>query len=99
MSTQKLKLITEPNLGMQVSDGLHAANVVMSNLTTTNGVIHVIDKVLNPATTPTRTFTKVGLTAFAQSVEHHQLAAELDDLPAVTIFAPYNEAYSIGMVQ
>lgn len=83
--------------GLVVTDGRNrTANITATDLATSNGVIHVIDKVLLPAD-KTIVETAAALPQFSILVEAVTAAGLDDDLSAAgpfTVFAPTNDAFA-----
>jgi uncharacterized surface protein with fasciclin (FAS1) repeats len=85
------------NGGLVVTDGRNrTANITATDIATSNGVIHVIDKVLLPAD-KTVVETAAALPQFSILVEAVAAAGLDDDLSAAgpfTVFAPTNDAFA-----
>lgn len=80
----------EINGGNAITGG---ADVVMADITASNGVIHVIDRVLLPPNIPMLA-TYGGLTSLVGAVGSAMLADELSAAGPFTVFAPTNDAFA-----
>jgi len=81
-------------ISWSVPAGTFVANVVLANVICTNGVVHVIDKVLLlPAEVPA-TATAGGLTTLLEAVTKAGLGNAVTTTPGITIFAPTNQAFA-----
>ena len=86
-------------LSFTVSDGVmvNDANVVTADVATSNGVIHVIDKVLTPTATPTdipRTAQCTGVhNTLVDAVIQADLLTTLQGDGPFTLFAPTDQAF------
>ena len=69
------------------------ANVVMADIEASNGVIHVIDRVLLPPNIPMLA-TYGGLTSLVGAVTTAGLADDLSATGPFTVFAPTNDAFT-----
>jgi len=69
------------------------ADVVMANIEASNGVIHVIDRVLLPPNIPMLA-TYGGLTSLVGAVSTAGLADDLSAAGPFTVFAPTNDAFT-----
>lgn len=69
------------------------ANVVTADVEASNGVIHVVDRVLLPPTIP-QLATYGGLTSLVDAVTDAELADELSGAGPFTVFAPTNAAFA-----
>ena len=84
------------NLGSGVM--VNGANVTLADVETSNGVIHVIDKVLMPTDTPNdipRTAECTGVhNSLVSSIVQAELLATLQGDGPFTVFAPTDQAFS-----
>jgi transforming growth factor-beta-induced protein len=69
------------------------ANVVMADIEASNGVIHIIDRVLLPPNIPMLA-TYGGLTSLVGAVTSAGLADDLSAAGPFTVFAPTNDAFA-----
>ena len=87
-------------LAFTVGDSVmvNGANVVLADVNTSNGVIHVIDKVLTPTTTPNdipRTAQCTGIhDSLVAAVIQAELLATLQGEGPFTLFAPTDQAFA-----
>ncbi|MDA8715739.1 fasciclin domain-containing protein [Candidatus Poseidoniales archaeon] len=88
------------SLSFTVGDGVmvNDANVTLADVNTSNGVIHVIDKVLTPTDTPNdipRTAQCTGLhNSLVASVIQAELLETLQGTGPFTVFAPTDQAFT-----
>lgn len=86
---------------MSLADGtvmINNATVVFNDLLATNGIVHVIDKVLMPPVSSTVIDLAAGDSRFSTLVAAVTKAALLDTLKGTgpfTVFAPTNEAFAL----
>ena len=86
-------------ISFTVSDGVmvNGANVTLADVNTSNGVIHVIDKVLTPTSTPNdipRTAQCTGVhNSLVASVIQAELLPTLQGDGPFTVFAPTDQAF------
>jgi len=87
-------------LGFTVGDGVmvNGANVSLADVNTSNGVIHVIDKVLMPTATPNdipRTAQCTGVhNTLVNAVIQAELLETLQGVGPFTVFAPTDQAFT-----
>ena len=87
-------------LGFTVGDGVmvNGANVSLADVNTSNGVIHVIDKVLMPTATPNdipRTAQCTGVhNTLVSAVIQAELLETLQGTGPFTVFAPTDQAFT-----
>ena len=87
-------------LAFTVSGGVmvNGANVTVADVNTSNGVIHVIDKVLTPTATPNnipRTAACTGVhNSLVAAVVQAELLATLEGEGPFTLFAPTDQAFA-----
>jgi uncharacterized surface protein with fasciclin (FAS1) repeats len=87
-------------LAFTVGDGVmvNGANVVLADVNTSNGVIHVIDKVLTPTDAPNdlpRTAQCTGIhNSLVAAVTQTELLATLQSEGPFTLFAPTDQAFA-----
>ncbi|MGB1475531.1 MAG: fasciclin domain-containing protein [Candidatus Poseidoniaceae archaeon] len=87
-------------LSFTVSDGVmvNGANVTLADVGTSNGVIHVIDKVLSPTDTPNdipRTAQCTGIhDSLVSAVVQAELLETLQGAGPFTLFAPTDQAFT-----
>lgn len=74
------------------------ANVISADVATSNGLIHVIDKVLTPTPTPNNIPTTAGCTgvhnSFVAAVIQAELLSTLEGEGPFTVFAPTDQAFT-----
>ncbi len=86
-------------LAFTVGDGVKVndANVTLADVNTSNGVIHVIDKVLTPTNSPNNIPRSAGCTGVHNSlvaaVVQAELLATLEGEGPFTLFAPTDQAF------
>ena len=95
-----VKTANGENLGVNVngsqvtlSFGLGKA-AVTSSAKTSNGVVHIIDTVLVPPSSASKTAVAAGLTSLADALTKQKLVETVDGLKDITIFAPTNQAFT-----
>ncbi len=76
--------------GVMIND----SNVVVADVKATNGVIHAIDAVLLPADVPTLVGYDPSLSTLLTAVVTAELADDLADAEAITVFAPTDDAFA-----
>jgi uncharacterized surface protein with fasciclin (FAS1) repeats len=85
-------------INITVVDGdvfINDAQVVMTDVVTSNGVIHVIDAVILPPSDIITTATDAGnFTILLQALDQAGLTATLQAAGAYTVFAPTDEAFN-----
>eukprot|EP00457_Paulinella_chromatophora_P002224 gb/GEZN01002228.1/.p1 GENE.gb/GEZN01002228.1/~~gb/GEZN01002228.1/.p1 ORF type:complete len:832 (+),score=130.25 gb/GEZN01002228.1/:20-2515(+) len=72
---------------------VNEAQVISADIMATNGVMHIINKVLPPPADTTVILQKHNLTFLAALVGYFDLSATLNDEPGLTIFAPSDAAF------
>ncbi|KAF2768513.1 Fasciclin-domain-containing protein [Teratosphaeria nubilosa] len=79
---------------VEIVSGLKSvSNVTTANLNYTNGVVHIIDRVLTIPSNVSTTGVDAGLTAFLGAANAANLTSTLDTAQDLTIFAPNNAAF------
>ncbi len=93
----------ESNNGLKITDGRNrVANITSTDVAASNGVIHVIDKVILPAD---KTIVQTAIASapeFSVLVEAVQAAGLVDALSAAgpfTVFAPTNAAFAAALAE
>lgn len=93
----------ESNNGLKITDGRNrVANITSTDVAASNGVIHVIDKVILPAD---KTIVQTAIASapeFSVLVEAVQAAGLVDALSAAgpfTVFAPTNAAFAAALIE
>ncbi|KAG0170609.1 hypothetical protein DFQ28_002061 [Apophysomyces sp. BC1034] len=83
-------------VGFKVGNGRTSANVVLSDILASNGVLHVIDNVLLPPQAPTEVIKNISaISELAQVIERFpQFGTQLNSTSNFTLFAPNNAALS-----
>ena len=95
-----VQALNEQSLGFTVGSTVmvNDANVVSADVATSNGVIHVIDKVLTPTSTPNNIPTTAGCTgvhnSFVAAVIQAELLSTLEGEGPFTVFAPTDQAFT-----
>jgi transforming growth factor-beta-induced protein len=93
-----LRSVEGDNLVMIVNASgtfINDAKVITSDIICTNGVIHIIDKVLTPPKTIARTLTENGnFTKLVSAVNAVNLTAMLNSSSPFTVFAPTDAAFN-----
>ena len=95
-----VQALNEQSLGFIVESTVmvNDANVVSADVATSNGVIHVIDKVLTPTPTPNNIPTTAGCTgvhnSFVAAVIQAELLSTLEGEGPFTVFAPTDQAFT-----
>ncbi|WP_075590743.1 fasciclin domain-containing protein [Labilibacter marinus] len=69
------------------------AKVVLTDVVTTNGVVHVIDKVIMPGTVVDAAINNSAFSILVEAVVKAELATTLSGEGAFTVFAPTNAAF------
>ncbi|KAI1002094.1 hypothetical protein K3495_g6111 [Podosphaera aphanis] len=90
---QRVKIASgESNI--TITSGLLAhSHVLAQNINMTNGLIHIIDRVLTIPTSISETALATNLSSFASALATTNLTDNLDNRPNITIFAPSNTAF------
>ncbi|KAI9024436.1 hypothetical protein CLU79DRAFT_747171 [Phycomyces nitens] len=75
-------------------NGLGKANITVTNIETSNGVIHIIDKLLVPPSSPSAIASYVSDLSFLNLflMKNASFAQELNNATNITVFAPVNQA-------
>ncbi len=72
------------------------AKVTQANVMADNGIIHIIDKVIMPASITDHAIANPGLSSLTAAVVKAELATTLDDATKnFTVFAPTNDAFTM----
>ena len=80
--------------GVSFFSGLLAnSTVTQANVMFTGGIVHVIDNVLTIPASVSETALDAGLSSLIGAVTQAGLAAGIDELPDITLFAPSNAAF------
>lgn len=85
-----IKVFIEKTTSVKV-DG---SNVTTADVMASNGVIHVIDKVIIPASVVNHAINNAGFSTLVQAVLKAELASALSATGPFTVFAPTNEAFA-----
>ncbi|OZJ06491.1 hypothetical protein BZG36_00490 [Bifiguratus adelaidae] len=80
--------------GVFVNYGLGNATVVTPDVKASNGIIHIIDKVLMLPMKPSATAKAANLTSLVSAVMATNLTDAIDSTQGITIFAPTNAAFA-----
>jgi len=98
-NAEKIKMLMGGSVTVTIADGtvtINDAKVKTANVKASNGVVHIIDKVLIPAnfTAPNipELATSAKLTLLVQAVTAAKLGAKLSEGP-LTVFAPTDDAF------
>ncbi len=70
------------------------SNVTTADIMASNGVIHVIDKVIMPASVVNHAINNLGFSTLVEAVLKANLATALSATGPFTVFAPTNEAFA-----
>jgi transforming growth factor-beta-induced protein len=70
------------------------ANVVAADIEASNGIIHVIDVPLSPQTVVDIALNNPAFTSLVGELTKAELVSTLEEAPALTVFAPTNEAFN-----
>ncbi|KAI9006468.1 FAS1 domain-containing protein [Hyaloraphidium curvatum] len=92
----QILLATKPASGsppLLLTYGLGNSGVI-DTIPCSNGVIHVVNSVLYPPNPTTATALIANLTSLAGALNATGLLETVDELPALTVFAPTNEAFA-----
>ncbi|KAL0075043.1 hypothetical protein J3Q64DRAFT_1826230 [Phycomyces blakesleeanus] len=75
-------------------NGLGQANISVSNILTSNGVIHIVDKLLVPPSSPSDIAGYVSDLSFVNLylMKNASFAQEINNATNITVFAPVNQA-------
>lgn len=95
-SLAMLSLILSTTSGVQINGGntvTGGANVISADIEASNGVIHVIDRVLLPPDITDLT-RYAGLTSLRGALETAELVDDLEATGPFTVFAPSNAAFT-----
>lgn len=93
-STNELSLYVDTTAGIKVNG---VATVVTSNIVASNGVIHIVDTVIDLPTIATHTKANLNLSSFANTLALPAQTAVLTNLTGSTIytvFEPTNDAFT-----
>jgi len=74
--------------------GTNFSTVVNADIASSNGQIHVIDKVENFPVLTSSTASTAGLSTLVSAVARVNLVDDVDNTPNITIFAPTNAAFT-----
>jgi transforming growth factor-beta-induced protein len=75
--------------GVSVSFGTDAAKVVTADVTASNGVVHIVDKLLLPPKKPSETAVAAGtFSKLVEALNKVNLTNTIDTTKTLTIFAP-----------
>lgn len=87
--------VSKSGANVAINFGLPSQNakVVTADVTATNGVVHVVDRVLLPPTTTSATAVAAGLSRLAAALNSTSLLSAVDTTAKLTIFAPTNAAF------
>ncbi|ORY02703.1 beta-Ig-H3/fasciclin, partial [Basidiobolus meristosporus CBS 931.73] len=77
---------------VMVTYGTKSAKVIQADLSSSNGVIHIIDQVLTAPAKPSLAVASANLTTLVDLLSKANLVETIDGLKGATIFAPTNEA-------
>jgi len=92
---QHLKITKDDTNGVRVYFGLEFATVTTADVQCSNGVIHVVDTVLNFPKNVADTATDAGLSSLVSAIGSVAgLAEQLVGIEGMTVFAPTNQAFS-----
>lgn len=94
-AAQVLDVTKKDNTTVTVSTGVTKANVTTADLQASNGVIHIIDKILLPPKKPSDAVTdnSLNFTTFTSLLKKANLVQVVDELKNVTIFVPTDDAF------
>lgn len=70
------------------------ASVVAADIEASNGIIHVIDFTLYPQTVVDIALNNPAFTSLVGALDKAELVSTLEEAPALTVFAPTNEAFN-----
>ncbi|MGC8865363.1 MAG: fasciclin domain-containing protein [Bacteroidales bacterium] len=90
-SNNPISLYIEKSNGVKLNGNV---NVVAADIVATNGVIHVIDKVLVPPTIADMAIANPNLSTLVAAVVKANLVETLSGAGPFTVFAPTNQAFS-----
>lgn len=93
-SSNKLSLYIDTTVGVRING---VATVVTSNIVASNGVIHIVDTVIDLPTIATHTNANLNLSSFANTLALPAQSAVLTNLAGTTIytvFEPTNDAFT-----
>jgi len=100
VKVESAQTLSGDSVTISIRDGrlaVNEANVILNDLEASNGIIHVIDRVLIPPTTIGRIIRqREDLSSFSELLEKTQIGADLTDgLAGVnfTVFVPNNKAF------
>ncbi|KAJ3312390.1 hypothetical protein HDV04_003140 [Boothiomyces sp. JEL0838] len=79
--------------GVTLEFGYSTLSTVTASVPTTNGIVHVVDTVLIPPTSASKTATAAGLSSLVNALVQVGLVDTLDSAQNITIFAPVNSAF------
>ncbi|KAG2009695.1 hypothetical protein CC2G_012596 [Coprinopsis cinerea AmutBmut pab1-1] len=88
--------LDEGNVGtLRIYSGAgNPANVSSADIEFDNGVIHVIESVLNLPQTPSKTAEAAALSVLISALESTNLTSTVDSTPKLTILAPTDDAFA-----
>jgi uncharacterized surface protein with fasciclin (FAS1) repeats len=84
--------VTVASSNDKIAFGIGSSNVVGS-VSASNGVVHVVDTVLIPLSSASKTAVDAKLTQLVASLQNVQLVEAVDGAKIVTIFAPTDKAF------
>jgi len=92
---QVLGISSDNATGVSVSFGTDAAKVVTADVTASNGVVHIVDKLLLPPKKPSETAVAAGtFSKLVEALNKVNLTNTIDTTKTLTIFAPNDDAFA-----
>jgi uncharacterized surface protein with fasciclin (FAS1) repeats len=79
-----------------VGDYNTTATLSQTDISATNGVLHISDTILDPPKAPTTVMDQIGLSEMAAALRAFGLDSQLDGMTAATVFAVYDPAFVNG---
>lgn len=84
--------VAKSSAGVMLNDG--AANVTTADIAADNGMVHIINGVIMPPSSPSKAATDAGFSVLVAALQKADLVATLDGLADVTVFAPTDAAFA-----
>ncbi|KAJ3321125.1 hypothetical protein HDV06_004578 [Boothiomyces sp. JEL0866] len=81
------------NGGVTLQYGINTSSSVTASVKATNGIVHVVDTVLIPPTTTSKTAIAAKLNDLVAALQKVGLVGAVDTTPGITVFAPLDSAF------
>ncbi|KAJ3254952.1 hypothetical protein HK103_006749 [Boothiomyces macroporosus] len=81
------------NGGVTLQYGINTSSSVTASVKASNGIVHVVDTVLIPPTTTSKTAVAAKLNDLVSALQKVGLVSAVDTTPGITVFAPLDSAF------